>query len=216
MARKSLRIIGILCLGGALLAGLAWREAYLKLFPIDQEAVLKAKQVISASFIPEVSLSPGESVYQMDFQFKDLRKDPLRCSEIRELSIKWAFSEDAKVREWNTFPSQNSDCKELGDRVIIVFPDLQFKPGIKQYLNVSVDSGGSSNNLEIDQSRIRVRLTRNGLDFHYGSIDIEAAALITGGFLSISTVCGLTDLVLLVGKKLQPQPNNLDAADSQD
>jgi hypothetical protein len=32
---------------------------------------------------------------------------------------------------------------------------------------------------------VRVSPIRQGLDFHYGSADIEIAALITGGFLSI-------------------------------
>ena len=186
-ARKALRVIGGLCLGGALIVGLAWRDTAARTTSVDEKSTLQSGRTTSIFFTPAIE----DTSYTINLQFEDTQQLSLNCSDISLLGIQWAIISGGKALASGDLSSNSKDrdfscdSAEGFTNVSLFAPELKINQ--QHVLQLSV-----SNKSEI---KTRVIIEAFGINVHYTFMDMAVLELLGGVLLIIGCSCLLPDLV---------------------
>ncbi|PSB56592.1 hypothetical protein C7B77_11340 [Chamaesiphon polymorphus CCALA 037] len=191
-----LRIVGLLCLGGAGIAGASWLNTENIMRPLSKEIVISQGKITSLTFASNQEMS--ERNYNARLDFDKTGESSLNCEDIKSLGVKWVISTSETVKTWNTLESTDYSCNYDENLTIIGLPAPSFKPHTNYYLHLS-----TANDIQ-NKGNINARVAiqhQDGIGTHYLFMDKALAELLGGGLLLVSFICFTIDLLTFLLKR---------------
>jgi hypothetical protein len=179
------RVIGLLCLGGAVIAGSWWWDTDRIMTPLYAEVTMPIDKTISLAFSSDLKIS--EETYDINLYFDNKKYSLITCDNIESLGIKWSISTSDTVRSWEDLPTIDRDsCHSYDDLTSVNFPAPSFKANANYYLYLS-RSNRSQNKGEI---KCIVAIQHSmGIATHYLFMKKGLAELLGGGLSLVSLSC---------------------------
>ncbi|WP_232432190.1 hypothetical protein [Chamaesiphon minutus] len=195
-----LRIIGLLCLGGAGIAGASWLNTENIMLPLSKEILISNRKTYSLAFTPNQSAS--ERDYNVRLYFGKTGESSLNCEDIKLLGVRWTISTSETVKAWNTLESTDYSCNDRDSFTRLDFSAPSFKPHTNYYFHLS--TANEIQNRENINTRVTIQHT-DGIGLHYLFMDKALMELFGGGLLLVSLICFAIDLLKFLFNAMNKQ-----------
>lgn len=184
----SLRIIGLLCLGGVGIAGASWWNTDKIMNPVNEEVVISINRINSLAFTPTQEVS--ERKYNARLYLENSPKLLVTCEDIKFLGIQWEISNSNIAKSWNLLANTDYTCNSWDNTTVVSFVAPPFNPHTKYFFHVS------KNHKTEKRTSIKGRAAiqhKDGIGTHYLFMDKAFSELLGAGLLFISLICFAID-----------------------
>lgn len=191
-----LRIIGLLCLGGAGIAGSSWLNTDKIMNPVRKEVVISTSKITTLMFTPNQEISSRD--YDGRLYFENTSGSLLNCDDVKLLGIQWAIGISETVKSWNALKITNSSCEFRDHLTVVSFLAPSFKPDTNYYFHLS-----KTNQIQHeDKTKVYAAIQHvDGIGTHYLFMDKALSELLGGGLFLISFICLATDLLIVFSRR---------------
>jgi hypothetical protein len=188
-----LRIIGLLCLGGAGIAGSSWLNTDKIMNPVRKEVVISTNEITTLIFMTNQEISIRDYVGRL--YFDNTPESSVNCDDVKLLGIQWEIGTSETVKSWNALERTNSLCEIKDNLTVVNFSNLSFKANINYYLHLSKINKNSHG----DKIKVYAAIQHaDGIGTHYLWMDKALAELLGYGLLIASFLCFVPDLLLVI------------------
>jgi hypothetical protein len=200
-----LRIIGLLCLGGAGVAGSLWLNTDKIMNPVRKEVVISTGKITTLMFTPNREISSRD--YDGRLYFDNTPGPLLNCDNVKLLGIQWAIGTSEIAKSWNDLKITNDSCEFRNHLTVVSFLAPSFKPDTNYYVHLS-----KTNKIQQgDKIKVYAAIQHvDGIGTHYLFMDKALFELLGGLLLLVSFICFLIDFLMFFFRRRSPKMINED------
>jgi hypothetical protein len=185
-----LRIIGLLCLGGAGIAGSSWLKTDKIMNPVIKEVVISKNKVTTLKFTSNREISSRDYVGRL--YFYNTPESLVNCDDVKLLGIHWVIDTNKSVKTWRTLEDSSSLCEFRNDFTVVSLLAPSFKPNTNYYFHLSKsDKIQHGDNIKVYAAIQHA----DGIGTHYLFMDKALSELVRGGLFLVGFLCLLPDFL---------------------
>jgi hypothetical protein len=188
----TLRIVGLLCLGGVGIAGSFWWNTDKIMNPVMKEVVISVGRVTTLVFTTDRKISEGDYVVRLYFENTP---ELLRtCDDVKLMDVRSVVGTSEIVKSWSAPENKNYSCESQDNFTVASFLAPSFKPYKNYYFHLSAtNKKWNGGNVKV----IAAIQHADGLNTHYLFMNKALTELLGGGLFLVSLICFTTDLLTI-------------------